>query len=55
MEESARFRQPRITAENQQTQRGIAGDNVEFNISALYVPAAPDSAPETRTTAENRR
>lgn len=56
MEESPRFRQPRITAENQQTERGIAGDNVEFNISAVYVPAAAaSSSPETRTTAENRR
>src|SRR5205814_3692313 len=54
MEESARFRQPRITAENQQTQRGIAGDNVEFNISALYVPELPEAASATnRTTAEN--
>jgi len=56
MEESPRFRQPRITAENQQTERGIAGDNVEFNISAQYVPELlemPPAAP--RTTAENRR
>jgi hypothetical protein len=56
MEESERFRQPRITAENQQTERGLAGDNVEFNISALYVPAIAQSvSPETRTTAENRK
>ena len=56
MEESTRFRQPRITAENQQTERGIAGDNVEFNISAVYVPAAPETGTsDTRTTAENRR
>jgi hypothetical protein len=56
MEESPRFRQPRITAENQQTQRGVAGDNVEFNITAHYVPATPEnSAADTRTTAENRR
>jgi hypothetical protein len=56
MEESPRFRQPRITAENQQTERGIAGDNVEFNISALYVPELPEAAPATnRTTAENRK
>ena len=56
MEESPRFRQPRITAENQQTERGIAGDNVEFNITALYVPELPEAAPATsRTTAENRR
>ena len=56
MEESPRFRQPRITAENQQTQRGIAGDNVEFNITAHYVPATPEnSAAGTTTTAENRR
>jgi hypothetical protein len=56
MEESPRFRQPRITAENQQTERGIAGDNVEFNISALYVPELLETPPAAnRTTAENRR
>lgn len=56
MEESPRFRQPRITAENQQTERGIAGDNVEFNISALYVPELLESSlAVNRTTAENRR
>ncbi len=56
MEESSRFRQPRITAENQQTERGIAGDNVEFNISALYVPSAFELIPpDNRTTAENRK
>jgi type IV pilus assembly protein PilN len=55
MEESPRFRQPRITAENQQTARGIAGDNVEFNISAQYVPELLETAPiANRTTAENR-
>jgi hypothetical protein len=56
MEESPRFRQPRITAENQQTERGIAGDNVEFNISAQYVPELLETAPiANRTTAENRK
>jgi type IV pilus assembly protein PilN len=55
MEESPRFRQPRITAENQQTARGIAGDNVEFNISAQYVPELLETTPiANRTTAENR-
>lgn len=56
MEESPRFRQPRITAENQQTEHGIVGDNVEFNIMALYVPELLDTTPApNRTTAENRR
>jgi Fimbrial assembly protein (PilN) len=56
MEESPRFRQPRITAENQQSERGIAGDNVEFNISAQYVPELLETAPiVNRTTAENRK
>jgi hypothetical protein len=56
MEESPRFRQPRITAENQQTERGISGDNVEFNISAQYVPELMETPPiANRTTAENRK
>jgi hypothetical protein len=56
MEESPRFRQPRITAENQQTERGISGDNVEFNISAQYVPELMETTPiANRTTAENRK
>ncbi|MBV9483273.1 MAG: PilN domain-containing protein [Acidobacteria bacterium] len=40
MEESPRFRQPVINSENAQTNSQTPGDNVEFNISALYVPAA---------------
>ena len=41
MEESPRFRQPEINSENAQTNSQTPGDNVEFNISALYVPATP--------------
>ncbi len=40
MEESPRFRQPVINSENAQTNSQTPGDNVEFVISALYVPAA---------------
>jgi type IV pilus assembly protein PilN len=40
MEASPRFRQPEINSENAQTNSQTPGDNVEFNISALYVPAA---------------
>ncbi len=39
MEESPRFRQPVINSENAQTNSQTPGDNVEFNISALYVPS----------------
>jgi hypothetical protein len=41
MEESPRFRQPVVNSENAQTNSQTAGDNVEFNISALYAPATP--------------
>jgi hypothetical protein len=43
MEESPRFRQPEINSENAQVNSQTPGDNVEFTISALYVPAAPQS------------
>jgi Fimbrial assembly protein (PilN) len=43
MEESPRFRQPVINNENAQTNSQIAGDKVEFNISALYLPATPQT------------
>jgi hypothetical protein len=52
MEDSARFRRPVINSENAQTNSQTPGDNVEFTISALYVPSAPqeetaqDSAPQ---------
>jgi type IV pilus assembly protein PilN len=39
MEESPRFRQPVINSENAQVNSQTPGDNVEFQISALYVPA----------------
>lgn len=42
MEESPRFRQPEINSENAQVNSQTPGDNVEFNISALYVPAIPE-------------
>ena len=38
MEESPRFRQPEINTENTQMNSQTPGDNVEFTISALYVP-----------------
>jgi hypothetical protein len=41
MEESPRFRQPVVNSENAQTNSQTPGDNVEFNISALYAPDAP--------------
>lgn len=42
MEESPRFRQPSVTAEN--SGQGLTpGDNVEFSITALYSPAAEGS------------
>jgi type IV pilus assembly protein PilN len=41
MEGSPRFRQPVVNSENAQTNSQTPGDNVEFNISALYAPAAP--------------
>ena len=40
MEESPRFKQPQIRTETQQTGQ-TPGDNVEFVISALYVPSLP--------------
>lgn len=43
MEESPRFRQPVINSENAQTNSQTPGDNVEFQISALYVPAIPEA------------
>jgi hypothetical protein len=43
MEESPRFRQPEINTENAQVNSQTPGDNVEFTISALYVPAAPQN------------
>ncbi|HVO60015.1 MAG TPA: PilN domain-containing protein [Terriglobales bacterium] len=43
MEESPRFRQPVINSENAQTNSQTPGDNVEFQISALYVAAAPEA------------
>jgi hypothetical protein len=44
MEESPRFRQPVINSENAQVNSQTPGDNVEFQISALYVPATPQPA-----------
>ena len=41
MEESPRFKQPQIKSETQQSGQA-AGDNVEFAISALYVPSLPE-------------
>src|SRR5919197_412588 len=41
MEESTRFRQPAVTAQNTQTNAQVPGDKVEFNITALYIPSAP--------------
>lgn len=43
MEEYPRFRQPEINSENAQINSQTPGDNVEFTISALYVPAGPQS------------
>ncbi len=43
MEESPRFRQPVVNSENAQTNSQTPGDNVEFNISALYAPDAPQA------------
>lgn len=40
MEESPRFKQPQIKSETQQSGQ-TTGDNVEFSISALYVPSLP--------------
>ena len=53
MEQSPRFRQPQITAQNAQTASQTPGDNVEFAITAQYVPATTGSLAPT-TTAENR-
>jgi type IV pilus assembly protein PilN len=41
MEQSPRFRQAAVTSENAQSNAQTPGDNVEFNITALYVPATP--------------
>jgi|SRR5581483_1839331 len=54
MEQSPRFRQPQITAQNAQTSSQTPGDNIEFAITAGYVPATPGAAPPPTTTAENR-
>lgn len=54
MEQSPRFRQPQITAQNTQTASQTPGDNVEFSITAGYIPAIPGAMPATTTTAENR-
>jgi hypothetical protein len=43
MEESPRFRQPVINSENAQMNSQTPGDNVEFQISALYVPATTEA------------
>jgi type IV pilus assembly protein PilN len=43
MEEYPRFRQPEINSENAQVNSQTPGDNVEFTISALYVPSEPQS------------
>ncbi len=53
MEQSPRFRQPQITAQNAQIASQTPGDNVEFSITAGYVPATP-GLPAPTTTAENR-
>jgi type IV pilus assembly protein PilN len=53
MEQSPRFRQPQITSQNSQTGTQTPGDNVEFGITAGYVPATPAPA-RAVTTAENR-
>lgn len=53
MEQSPRFRQPQITSQNAQTGTQTPGDNVEFGITAGYVPATPRPAPAV-TTADNR-
>lgn len=43
MEESPRFRQPVINSENAQVNSQTPGDNVEFQISAMYIPATPEA------------
>jgi len=43
MEESPRFKQPQIKSETQQSGQA-QGDNVEFAISALYVPSVSQGA-----------
>jgi hypothetical protein len=54
MEQSPHFRQPQITAQNAQIASQTAGDNIEFSITAGYIPAT-SAHPTTTTTAENRR
>ena len=55
MEQSPRFRQPQITAQNAQTNSQTPGDNIEFAITAGYVPANPAALPApATTTAQNR-
>lgn len=42
MEESPRFRQPKVEVENAGNSQ-TPGDNVQFTISAVYLPATPGS------------
>jgi hypothetical protein len=46
MEASKRFQQTHIATEHQL--QGQGGDNVEFDITAQYVPEEPKSAMESR-------
>jgi len=55
MEQSPRFRRTQITAQNAQTNSQTPGDNIEFAITAGYVPATKGVTPPLNTTtAENR-
>ena len=45
MEQSPRFRQPEIVSESAQQSPQNAGDNVQFDIKAIYVPQAAPIAP----------
>jgi type IV pilus assembly protein PilN len=55
MEQSPRFRQPQIVSESAQQSPQTPGDNVQFDISALYVPQTlpePPSQPAQYTSTQ---
>jgi len=52
MEKSNHFRAPQIVAENvtaNSSDQGAGGGNIQFDIASVYVPEAPDTAPEEVT------
>jgi type IV pilus assembly protein PilN len=57
MEKSSHFRAPQVVAENVTTNssdQGAGAGNIQFDIAAMYLPAAGDNAPEEQKPEEKK-